>query len=291
MKKLTSLLALMLAIILMSCGSKKQSEESESIVLKPAEIEISGDLEGCFKVIDREYKVVGDIQSIITVELIREENLLPYDEDLSPQSFSTIMSSPHVQVGFGIEFLDDDGNILDKVSADGSGFSGSYDSDEAVALVKLKAGKKGSIRFIVTDEAKNATSFRITSAYKENGSSRDSSSSYSSENSSDNDYGEFGPMPHDFDSEDNISGTSSVGNANIDEWLKSYEKYTDRYISFMKKAKNGDMSAMSEYGKLLEEANDYMSKLERVKGDLTPAQLNKFNQINIKKLEALQKMK
>lgn len=291
MRKLISLLALTFAISLMSCGSKKQSEESESIVLKPAEIEISGDLDGCFKVVDREYKVVGDIQSLITVELIREDNLLPYDEDLSPQSFSTIMSSPHVQVGFGIEFLDDDGNILDKVSADGGGLSGSYDSDEAVALVKLKAGKKGSIRFIVTDEAKNATSFRITSAYKENGSSGDYSSS--NENSSDFDSdGEFGPMPHgDLVSEDEVSEYSSTDNTDFDEWLESYEKYIDRYISFMKKAKNGDASAMSEYGKFLEEANDYMRKLEKVKGNLTPSQLNKLNQLNIKKMEALQNMK
>lgn len=103
--------------------------------------------------------------------------------------------------------------------------------------------------------------------------------------------GEFGPMPHgDLGSDDDMSENSSNNDAEFDEWLKSYEKYVDRYISFMKKAKNGDMSAMSEYGKLLEEANDYMEKLEKVKGNLTPSQLNKYNQINIKKIEALQKM-
>lgn len=104
--------------------------------------------------------------------------------------------------------------------------------------------------------------------------------------------GEFGPMPHgDLESDDDMSENSSNNDVEFDEWLKSYEKYVDRYISFLKKAKNGDTSAMSEYTKMLEEANNYFAKLEKVKGNLTPSQLNRLNQINIKKLEALQKMK
>ena len=94
---------------------------------------------------------------------------------------------------------------------------------------------------------------------------------------------------------DNIQSQNRSNNnggaSNWDDLLNSYEKYVDRYIAYLKKAQNGDMSAMSEYTKLLEEANNYLAKLEKAKGDLTPSQLNRLNQINIKKLEALQKMK
>ena len=280
MKKLYILLTCLLAIGTLSCGNKKESGDSESITMKPLETEVSGDLRDCFKVVDRSYKVTGDFERLITVELVREDGLLPYDEDLKIVSFSTIMSSPHVQVGFGIEFLDEDENVLDKVSANEGGMAGSYSPDEAVALVKLESGEKGTIRFIVTDEALEATSFRITSAYEEHEGS--GSGNYTSNIDSDD-------SESDSDVDDDYS--SSSGSTDWDELLDSYENYVDKYIAFLKKAKDGDASAMSEYPKLLKSAQEYSEKISKAKGDLSSSQLARYMKIEQKMLNAARDIK
>lgn len=104
-------------------------------------------------------------------------------------------------------------------------------------------------------------------------------------------YDDYSDNDIEADNSQSQNRSNNGGSSNWDDLINSYEKYVDRYIVYLKKAQNGDMSAMSEYTKLLEEANNYFAKLEKAKGDLTPSQLNRLNQINIKKLEALQKMK
>lgn len=81
---------------------------------------------------------------------------------------------------------------------------------------------------------------------------------------------------------------SASASSSSEDWealLSSYEEYVDEYISFAKKAKNGDMAAMAEYPKLLQKAQDLSSKLESAKGQMSSAQtarymkiLNKMNQ-------------
>lgn len=81
------------------------------------------------------------------------------------------------------------------------------------------------------------------------------------------------------------SASASSSSEDWDALLSSYEEYVDEYISFAKKAKNGDMAAMAEYPKLLQKAQDLSSKLESAKGQMSSAQtarymkiLNKMNQ-------------
>lgn len=140
MKVMKLVVFAVLAICVASCGGKKGSNDSEQIIVKPIETTVSGDMEGCFTVVDKEYKTTGAwANGIITVELERTDQELPFElngRELLP--FSTSNASANVQVGFGIEFLDADGNIVDKVSADGSGISESYDSEECTFLKKVE---------------------------------------------------------------------------------------------------------------------------------------------------------
>ena len=53
-----------------------------------------------------------------------------------------------------------------------------------------------------------------------------------------------------------------------------------------KKAKNGDVSALTEYAKMLEKAQSIGNKLERAKGDLTANQSARFLKIQQKLLNA-----
>ena len=56
----------------------------------------------------------------------------------------------------------------------------------------------------------------------------------------------------------------------------------------MKKAANGDLSAMTEYASLLKKAQEFDEKLKEVKGDMTTEQMNKFLEIQKKMLSAMQ---
>lgn len=72
--------------------------------------------------------------------------------------------------------------------------------------------------------------------------------------------------------------TSSSDN-DIDELLSSYESYVTKYVSIAKKAKAGDMSALTEYASLAEEAQDLNEKLNNVKSQMTSSQAAKFAKI------------
>ena len=283
MKALKYFTIALLSICMVSCSEKK----SEEIVLTPSSSEVSGDLSDCFTVDYRDYKVTkNSLYDIVTIEIERTDKDLPFElGDRELCSFSSHLFAANVQVGFGIEFLDEDGNIVDKVSADGSGTSGSYDTDEAVALCKLKSGQKGTIRFTIHEEAKNAVSFRISSAYKENKESEsnltttEDNSDLSSDEISDNDFDEDDELDEDDDND--------TGSEDWNALLKSYEQYVDKYIALMKKASNGDMSAMAEYASLLSKAQDLSKKMEKAKGQMSVSQWEKYNKITMKMAKAI----
>ncbi len=92
--------------------------------------------------------------------------------------------------------------------------------------------------------------------------------------------------------EDNteLSSTDTESTEDFDAVLESYEEYVDQYISYLKKAANGDMEALSEYPALMEKAQELSKNLEKAKGDLSASQLAKYQKINMKMLEAAQNM-
>ena len=100
------------------------------------------------------------------------------------------------------------------------------------------------------------------------------------DNSDDNDETDDDDSSFDETSEDN----------NLDELLDKYEEYYDTYISLMKKAKNGDMSAVVEYGKYLKKSQELSKKIEQAKGDLTTSQLARFQKIQMKLMKAMKEL-
>lgn len=187
MRKILFLLASITLFLACGKGEKTIVESPAEVTLKPNTTEVNGDLSGCFEVIDKEYK---SNNGLLTFELKRTDTQLPFElkDGKSPSSYGTFGSDVYVHVGFGIEFLDKDGNILHVISATASGLGSCYSSDDPIALAKLKAGQSGIIRFSVPEAAKDAVSFRITTAYEmvEESSEKESKSSYSSSNSYDN---------------------------------------------------------------------------------------------------------
>ena len=161
-----------IAILALAACSCNQFQKG----IHPMTTSVSGDLSKCYEVVDRAYTIVENYSSLLTVELKRTDEPLPFDtEDLEIISFSHTPTGPNVQIGFGIEFRDKDGNVLDKVPAVSYGANGSYSSDDPVELGKLRPGETGTIRFVVEDGVKaSLAQFKILSAFKVNWEPEDS---------------------------------------------------------------------------------------------------------------------
>lgn len=251
MKKL--LLILTSAMLLFSCGEK----EFAGITVKPETTEVSGGLGDCYKVVEKEYK---STKNVLTVELERTDAELPFElkEGEKAHAYGSYEASVNVRVGFGIEFLDKDGKVLETKFADAVGAS--YSALDPEKLAKLKAGEKGIIRFTVADYVKEAVMFRISSAYEEVGHSGSSSAS-----------------------SDNTESTSST---DWDKVLDEYESMMNSYVNAVKKSSQGDMSAMTEMANYLEKAQSFADKLENAEDDMSSTQWARFMKIQEKMVKA-----
>ena len=87
---------------------------------------------------------------------------------------------------------------------------------------------------------------------------------------------------------ENETTSSSISNTDFDEFLTAYENYINKYIAIMKKVKDGDYSAMTEAATLMQDAQEYGEKLQKISGDLTPAQMVKFQELQQKLIRAAQ---
>jgi len=82
--------------------------------------------------------------------------------------------------------------------------------------------------------------------------------------------------------------STGEGDERWDEMLDDYEEYMDSYVKLLKKSQAGDMSALTEYPKILAKATEFQKSLEKAKGELSLTQINRMNKINMKMLNAMQ---
>jgi len=270
MKKIINLSFFVALFILMACGGKSGS-------LKPSQVKISGPLGEYFEVVDREY-TIKDGKIVVEIKRIKEGLPAPWKEGMEV-GYSDGKCEPH----FNIEIRDEGGDIISQDQTDIV-----IDDDELIKIVALGIDETGSIKFDAKGEG--AVSFKIGSTFKVH-EEKDEDSSYSSsdENSSDDDEStdSYAQNDDDNDAEDS-SVSSSSGSEDWDSVLDSYERYVDKYIALMKKAKAGDASAMTEYPSLMEEAQEYGDKLQNASGSLSPSQIARYQRINNKMLRAAQ---
>lgn len=72
---------------------------------------------------------------------------------------------------------------------------------------------------------------------------------------------------------------SEDGTEDWDALLDSYEDFVDEYIALMKKAQQGDMSAVSEYGTYMEKAQELGDKMSKAQGQMSAAQWARYSKI------------
>src|SRR5690606_31855293 len=146
-----------ISLLLVACGNKNE------MTIKPKTTTIKGDLGIYFEVINRYYKIPitqNSLEQIIAVEIKRTNAAFPFDiNNINP--FGTNGGETH-HVGFGIEFLGENGPIDIKNPTEG-GIGGVYSSDDIKSIFKLKKGETGYVRWTV-DKIDGLKSFQITSA-------------------------------------------------------------------------------------------------------------------------------
>lgn len=277
MKKLNYFLVAALAVVCIACGGNKNSNSSDSIQsgeekvdgIVPESVTVSGELGPGYKVVDRVYNYEdGMMGKEITVELERTDAELPFDPDDNVENFDEYSyKNPCVLVGFGIEVLDANGNILDKKAATSLPYSRSDIKD----IAKLKPGERGSIKFsLYNDNGDKARKFRISSAFEDKGGAKGGGKTAASSSSN---------------SDGNYIGSS--GSVDYDKMLDAYEEYIDEYVAYYKKVKNGDTSASSQIGSLMKKAEEFGNTLSKAKGEMSTAQWDRYLSLMKKKVNLM----
>ena len=239
------------ASLLMSCGGDKKTE----LTVTPETTEIKGPLKGCYEVVLKDYTIQQNSWSaLINVELKRTNKELPFD----PQEASSFDVYNDIQVGFGIELIDEDGEVVEITNANATGLSGPYSSDDIDAAINLAPGEIGIVRWSV-DMDNEPASFRITSAVSKGKNNSGHSSSVITEPS-----------------------TIKESSNDWDKVLDKYEQYVDKYIAISKKAMNGDLSASMEYIDLLEDAKELGDELDSASDEKSPEQISRYTRITKK---------
>ena len=267
MKVLKCFMMVILTVCLASCGSKKSSDSKTSIDVTVDNTTIGGKLSQYFSLEDKTYKY----QKV-------EEGEWGYD-DVTVE-LKCIQPLPENLIAYiGVEGLDENGTVISAGKADYNSFN------DYEVLRQATPGQVVTVKIINRESLGENTpaKIRLSSIVEEE--EEPSGSSSSSESSDDSSVS----SEESSDDEESISSSSS-GSQDWDALLNSYEQYVDKYISYMKKAAKGDMSALAEYPALMEKAQEFSEKMENAQGDMSASQWARYIKITNKMTEAAANM-
>lgn len=260
-------IALMAVTFLASCGGGGGSkDEKVNVQIKPSKTKVKGKLSEFLEVVDGTYKISkgdgsfgGDYQILVKVKSI----------GTTAEQFDEIHGSNKGNSGgMTLAILDETGlpiGGLDK-------FKLHYGEKDKVIYLLENQDEEDFLKFTVNISygteiyedglPNNINSFEVGSEVTDYEPSA-SNDNYSSSNES-------------------YSSKKTVSNEDWDKVLKSYESYIDQYIKLMKKAANGDASAMTEYASMMEKATDLSEKMNNAGDDLSASQMTKFMKLQTK---------
>lgn len=79
---------------------------------------------------------------------------------------------------------------------------------------------------------------------------------------------------------------STTDTPNWDELLDSYEQFVDQYVSLVKKASKGDVTAIAEYPSVMEKAKEFAEKMKGAQPDMSSSQWARYMEITNKMSKA-----
>ncbi len=80
------------------------------------------------------------------------------------------------------------------------------------------------------------------------------------------------------------------GSGNISEILDKFEKYVDDYIKAVKKAANGDLTAVLNVAELMKDAIELQEEIDKYQGTMSVSDLQRFQRINQKLMQAAESL-
>lgn len=254
----------MLSGALSSCGGSKKADDPYK--LTPETTSIKGGLSDYYEVVDKEYSttenyltMMDNIHTIVSVEIRRNDKPFDFDSETT-KPMGTLSAGMTGNAGFGIEILDESGNVINKSAATNGGLGGMYSDADMKEALNLKPGETSTVRWQINfAKDDKPAKFRLTSAYEKSGYEGDA------------------------------TGATQTGSSanNWDAILDSYEQYVNQYIKVSKKAMNGDMSATAEMAGIIDKAEKLEKKLKGAEADMTPSQISRLAKINSKLIEAM----
>lgn len=257
------------ALVFASCGGSKSNDTSDdtSFDVTVDNTTIGGKLSRYFSLVDKTYKYKEGVIDNVIVELTCIEPL--------PENLKAYL---------GVEVLDEDGTVISAGKPDAWSF------DDFEVLRQASPGQT------ITIEIKNhqnigegkPAKIRLSSVVEEDDNEEDDNSTSSSYSSASDDDSSLDD--DDSSNDDSNTALSSSDSQDWDALLNSYEQYVNKYISYMKKAAKGDMSALSEYPALMEKAQELSEKMENAQGEMSASQWARYTKITNKMTQAAANM-
>ena len=88
----------------------------------------------------------------------------------------------------------------------------------------------------------------------------------------------------------NVYSSDTLGSSNWDSWLDSYEQCVDKYISYVHKTANGDITALAEYASLMQKIQDLSNKMVGAQDEMSTSQWARYMKITNKMTTAVLEM-
>ena len=244
-------LSILIITLLASCGGEKK-EKQISVIVKPKTTAIKGDLGEYFEVVNKEYQInKNDMFNVISVEVKRNEKAFSFStEKLNPFG---VNDNEAYHVGFGIELYSNKGAEMIK-NATGDGFSGPYNPEDVMSLMKLKSNEIGIIRWSV-NKIEELVDFEITSAIE-----KSNNSSLSNENQ------------------------LNEGDVDFEKFISGYEKFANKYLAFSEKFKKNpnDPSLTMLLTEITTEASEWALKQTDFNNCSNPNYINRLLKVQAK---------
>jgi hypothetical protein len=253
------------AISLMSCGGGGQPEETS---LSPIDIQVSGDLSDYLTVVDGTYKVSyagGDLILPVKLKGTNPVQDLEYNEiraEILDETGMPVTGLGTFYISSGLWAAADDNAKVEELLKNGTG-------ETAVQLIYSSwggAGTKEAMKLV--QKGKTFQIFTEASEVTKTAVATSSSGNVQSSQAT----------------------KSTSGGTNWDSILDDYEKFVDSYVKLLKKANDGDLSAMTEYITALEKATVLSDKLDDASDDLSVSQMTRFAKIQQKITDAALEM-
>lgn len=87
-------------------------------------------------------------------------------------------------------------------------------------------------------------------------------------------------------SNETFSTSDNPDTPDWDDLLDSYEQFVDQYISLVKKASKGDVTAIAEYPSVMEKATEFAEKMKGAQSDMSSSQWARYMEITNKMSKA-----